>query len=648
MREFAQNRGLIGILLLLVVVVLVPTAGVLWFMTVAVRNERAAVRETLTAAYRSQLAALNQQFQAAWTNKSAALVSIDEKGPPAEVFAQLVRAGVADSVVLYGDDGELLYPGDDEPRSVSVSIESAEWLDAQRLEFSAFDYTVAAAVYGRIARRVPDINVAARALQAQARCLGKAGRKEAAVSILTGALVEPRYAGAVHDQGRLIAPDGLLLALRLIGDASGDDYEAVADLLESRLEEYGAPTMPVAQRRFLMRQLHELMPERPPPDTLAAEDLAARYLESGLPAAPGAGLGPSGLAGVWQFAPGSGRVVALFREDTVLEDLGSLAAESLPDDVEIQLQTPGADTTDRPAFLSLATGGDLPGWRLALDLSDQDAVDTAADAQAAAYLWTGVLVIVVIAALAFVIARMIGRQIKLTRLKNDLITTVSHELKTPLASMRLLVDTLLDGHQHDQKQVREYLDLISRENARLSRLIEDFLTFSRMERNKQAFEKKEVPPAVIAEAAAEAVSARFNGPHCRFDVEIDPNLPSILADPDAMATVIVNLLDNAYKYTEEEKHIVLRAYPENTHVCFAVQDNGIGLSRRATRRVFDRFYQADQRLSRSGGGVGLGLSIVKFIVTAHGGSMIVASEPGEGSTFTVKLPTARHGARAVP
>ncbi len=111
-------------------------------------------------------------------------------------------------------------------------------------------------------------------------------------------------------------------------------------------------------------------------------------------------------------------------------------------------------------------------------------------------------------------------------------------------------------------------------------------------------------------------------------------------------TVLINLLDNAYKYSDEERHIVLRSYRENGHVCFAVRDNGIGLSGRVAGKIFDRFYQVDQSLSRPGSGCGLGLSIVKFIVSAHGGSVNVDSRPGEGSTFTVRLPAAPDAQKA--
>jgi len=118
-------------------------------------------------------------------------------------------------------------------------------------------------------------------------------------------------------------------------------------------------------------------------------------------------------------------------------------------------------------------------------------------------------------------------------------------------------------------------------------------------------------------------------------------LPRIRADKDATVTVLLNLLDNAWKYSGDDKQIAIRACLANggQWVCIVVADNGIGLSRRATRKIFNRFYQVDQTLSRSGSGCGLGLSIVKFILDAHGGTIDVTSEPGKGSTFTVRLPT---------
>ena len=263
-----------------------------------------------------------------------------------------------------------------------------------------------------------------------------------------------------------------------------------------------------------------------------------------------------------------------------------------------------------------------------------------AEQRIASYVWIGVLVFATVIVLAALALRLVRRQMALTQLRNDLVANVTHELKTPLSSMRLLVDTLLNSQPLHEQTAREYLQLIAQENLRLSRLIDNFLTFSRMERNKYAFGFKEVPAADIVEGAIAAVRERFNVPGCQFKTQIAPDLPAVVADADAMVTAVVNLLDNAYKYSGDEKQITLSARAENGSVCFAVEDNGIGLSPRDTKRIFKRFFQVDQRLSRSGGGCGLGLSIVKFIVTAHHGSVRVESQPGRGSTFTISLPGA--------
>ena len=148
----------------------------------------------------------------------------------------------------------------------------------------------------------------------------------------------------------------------------------------------------------------------------------------------------------------------------------------------------------------------------------------------------------------------------------------------------------------------------------------------------------ETAPAAIANRAAEAVRPRFEQGRCRFDMSIDDNLPEVLADQDAMVTALVNLLDNAYKYSYDEKQIDLKVSADDGAVCFRVGDNGIGMSRKAVKKIFNRFYQADRSLARRAEGCGLGLSIVKFIVDAHKGTIVVDSKPGKGSAFTVKLP----------
>ena len=183
------------------------------------------------------------------------------------------------------------------------------------------------------------------------------------------------------------------------------------------------------------------------------------------------------------------------------------ATESLPPDVSLSLLPPGKES--ETSLPSLLAGSLLPGWRLTLALKNQRLFDNAAEQRVATYVWIGVLVVATAAVLASLALGLVRRQMALTQLRNDLVANVTHELKTPLASMRLLVDTLLNAEKLHAPTVREYLQLIAQENLRLSRLIDNFLAFSRMERSKYAFDFKEVPAAAIVEAAATVVRERF-------------------------------------------------------------------------------------------------------------------------------------------
>ncbi len=302
------------------------------------------------------------------------------------------------------------------------------------------------------------------------------------------------------------------------------------------------------------------------------------------------------------------------------------------------LYVSGLKNPQETGFLKAPLGKFFSGWNVEIHFSGVNIFERTANRQKVVYLWAGLLAIAVMVSAGLLAVRVVGKQIKTNKLKNDFIATVSHELKTPLASMRVLVDTLLEGSYRNQQQVTEYLELVSKENERLTGLIDNFLTFSRMERNKQAFAMAGTSPAAIARDAAGAVKTKFSKGKCSFEVNVQDDLPDVPADRDAMVTVLVNLLDNAYKYSYDNKQIELRVSSEDNSVCFCVSDNGAGMSRRSVKKIFKRFYQVDRSLARHAEGCGLGLSIAKFIVDAHKGSITVSSKPGEGSIFTVKLP----------
>jgi signal transduction histidine kinase len=335
--------------------------------------------------------------------------------------------------------------------------------------------------------------------------------------------------------------------------------------------------------------------------------------------------------------------LALVRPETIQVDidvLDDVFRESLFDYEIIDSKynhIAGITNQSNEMVLETGLGGYFSDWKIRLYYKDDVVFENAAKRTKFVYGWTAALVIGLMTLTCGYAIKAILRQAAVNRLKNDFVATVTHELKTPLASMRVLVDTLLEGRYNDQQQATEYLQLIAKENRRLTGLIDNFLSFSRMERNKQAFDLDPASPADIATCASDAVRTKFNDKNCKFTVNIEDNLPPVMADKDAMVTVLVNLLDNAYKYSHENKQIELNVFAAETGVCFSVKDSGIGMTPRQTKKIFNRFYQADSSLSRKTEGTGLGLSIVKFILDAHKASITVESQPGEGSVFTIKL-----------
>lgn len=444
-------------------------------------------------------------------------------------------------------------------------------------------------------------------------------------------------------EGRNAAANAELFALESSTNRTSPQFNEAVARLRDRVNDYTTGALPSAQRRFLMHELQRLDPRLEFP-TLVGEEFAARYLEMNPVFTLAPTLPATELHDVWSVGSSNQFALALFTTAGLQRKLNDLIHNpDLPQGVSVAVISPGDDVMTESTIATASLGPELPGWRLALSLDDRTLFNTAADRRVTRYLVVGSIVIAAMSVLGLLIARGFGRQVQLARLKNDLVATVSHELKTPLTAMRALVDTLLDTEQLNEKTTREYLKLLATENARLSRLIENFLTFSRLERNKFTFEFSRLRPQQVVDGAVAALGERAQAPGCLLESDMAADLPSIRGDVDALVTALLNLLDNAWKYTGDKKHIVLRTEAHNGSVCFSVEDNGIGLTPREEKRVFRRFYQVDQGLSRSAGGCGLGLSIVQSIVEAHRGSVRVESEPGRGSTFTIEIPALAEG-----
>lgn len=233
------------------------------------------------------------------------------------------------------------------------------------------------------------------------------------------------------------------------------------------------------------------------------------------------------------------------------------------------------------------------------------------------------------------------RQANLSKLQTDFVSKVSHELRTPLTSIRMFAEMLKT--EQDPAQVQLCLDVLEQETVRLSERIERLLDWGRMEAGRRVYDMKREAVADIIQDALSAFDTAFVGRTEVVELDLADALPEVMADRAAMVDALVNLLSNAWKYSGDGRKIRLQARTSPKTVRISVKDNGMGIPRAEHARIFQKFYRVDDRLARTVQGSGLGLPIVRHVVTAHGGRIEVHSEVGHGSTFTVLLPRAEEG-----
>lgn len=233
--------------------------------------------------------------------------------------------------------------------------------------------------------------------------------------------------------------------------------------------------------------------------------------------------------------------------------------------------------------------------------------------------------------------RTAARAMKLSQMKSDFVSNVSHELRTPLASIRVFGEFLKLGRVKDATKMREYGEYIETESRRLTQLINNILDFSRIESGQKSYH---FYPTDIHELVADTLKVfevRLKQDEFTIHFEAAANLPRVAVDADAMTQALVNLLDNAVKYSGASRKITLKIDTLDEWVTISVIDHGIGIPEEDQEKVFERFHRVSTGLVHDVKGSGLGLAIVKHIVEAHGGRMALDSRPGRGSTFTIQL-----------
>ncbi|PYJ09197.1 MAG: PAS domain-containing sensor histidine kinase [Verrucomicrobia bacterium] len=230
---------------------------------------------------------------------------------------------------------------------------------------------------------------------------------------------------------------------------------------------------------------------------------------------------------------------------------------------------------------------------------------------------------------------------QMEEMRREFVANVSHELRTPLSIFRGYLETLLDDPQQPPGELLRILEIMERHSDRLNALVEDVLSLARLESPGAELDLSEVDLVEFLPSIMRDWERKFQAKQLTSRLDLPENLPLIEAEESRLQEVIYNLLDNAVKYSDPGSQISLQASVEGDRVRISVADQGTGIREADLPRIFERFYRADKGRSREQGGTGLGLSIVKHIVQLHGGTVEAESEPGKGTTISVRLPISR-------
>lgn len=307
----------------------------------------------------------------------------------------------------------------------------------------------------------------------------------------------------------------------------------------------------------------------------------------------------------------------------------------------VALSHPGFRANWKRPFVATEIGEILPHWEVAVYLLNPARLTQSAHTL---QLTLGLLIsllLVAIGAGSWLIVADLNRQLRLARQKTDFVSNVSHELKTPLTSIRMFSELLAEGRVKDPEKQRSYLGIITAETARLTRLINNVLDFARIERGEKKYKFQACDLANVVRETAETYRPNLEANGFRFECALPDSAVMVNGDRDALAQVVVNLLSNAEKYSASHKEVALRLRQQECplpYVEVQVLDRGLGVPPGCAEKIFEQFYRAHDSLSSGIQGSGLGLTLARQIARAHGGDLVYEPREGGGSCFSLRLP----------
>lgn len=281
---------------------------------------------------------------------------------------------------------------------------------------------------------------------------------------------------------------------------------------------------------------------------------------------------------------------------------------------------------------------DFPPWKTSIYQTDPGSVKRQFNLRRNIYILSALAAIAALFFGGFLAIRSTARELELAKLKSDFVSTVSHEFRTPLTSIRYLAEMLQRGRVKGEDKKQKYYETITAEGERLSRLIENVLDFSKIEAGMKEYKFEEVDLAEWAGDIAVRFQEQVAPQEFVINSEISEPMPKVIVDREALSRALFNLLDNAAKYSGASRNIYFRAWAERENVFLEVRDEGIGISKEDQKKVFEKFYRAHSVHDSNIKGSGLGLTVVDHIVKAHGGEILIESEVGKGTKVMIKIP----------
>ena len=544
------------------------------------------------------------------------------------------------------------YPALAAPEEPSPSVFAA----GEALEFQQKDYAMAAATFRKLATS-KNASIRAGALLRLARNLRKGGQSEAALAVY-GELAELGSASVGGLPAELLARHSRCVLLDQLGRHS--ELQAEAGTLYTALDD-GRWRLTRSAYRYYAQETRRWYTPDPELQTKeldsAALAAAAELLWERWQRVSEGNAHSSGRSSVWLHD----RPVLLMWQSTPRRMVGLVAGGGHLEETWLPAVQPIIDRQGVRVALSDSEGhtvvGNLEGatsqqalltpadtqlpWTVHVIPADPGA-DSAQLAGRRRLMVVGlVLVAILVVVGSYFVSRAVTRELEVARLQSDFVSAVSHEFRSPLASLRQLSELLADGRVSSDDRRRQYYQALRRESERLHRLVEGLLDFGRMEAGAREYRFETLDPAALIQSVGREFAEEVAERGYTLQLQADGSLPAICADREALSRALWNLLDNAVKYSPGCKTVWVEATQVDNRLAIRVRDQGLGISPDEQPQIFKKFVRAASADDAGVKGTGLGLAMVRHIVAAHGGEVRVESQPGEGSTFTILLPTAK-------